>query len=204
MLPVLLNVRERPVIVVGGGGVGRRKALTLRGVGARVRIIDPVLAVDCHEPDIEWVVEPYRAEHLDGAALVIATATPDVNATVVADAKARGLWVNSATDPTAGNIIFPAWFAVGDLTVAVSTGGASPTLAKQLRDKLRDEIEPSLVVWVAVLAQIREQVLAVVPEATERERLLASFAEWKWLERIRCDGADVVLAEMLREVGNRV
>lgn len=191
MFPVLLNVADRIVVVVGGGAVGQRKARSLLKAGARVRIIDPVRA----GLDVEWVAEPYRAEHLDGAALVIAAAPPDVNAVVVADALARGLWVNSASEP-AGNVVFPASFAVGELTMAVSTGGASPALARQLRDKLRDELDPALVEWVAVLARVREAVQAANP--AERETLLKSFAEWAWLERIRRDGSAVVLAEMMK------
>jgi precorrin-2 dehydrogenase/sirohydrochlorin ferrochelatase len=203
MFPVLLNVENLLVVVVGGGAVGRRKAVAVRDAGARVRVVDPAPTVTFAEPGIELVAEPYRAEHLDGAALVVAAATPEVNAAVVADAKARGLWVNSASDPAAGTVVFPASFAVGGLTVAVGTGGASPALARQLRDKLRGELDPALAEWVAVLARVREQVRAAIPEEAERERLLASFADWAWLERIRRDGADVVLAEMMREAASR-
>lgn len=194
MFPVLLNVADRIVVVVGGGPVGQRKARTLRKAGAQVRIIDPMRDVTFAEPGVDWVAEPYRAEHLAEAALVIAAATSDVNAVVVADALARGLWVNSASEP-AGNVVFPASFALGELTMAVSTGGASPALARQLRDKLRDELDPAIVEWVAVLARVREAVQAANP--AERETLLKSFAEWAWLERIRRDGSAVVLAEML-------
>lgn len=196
MFPLMVNLTGRPVVVVGGGAVGRRKALTVRAAGAHVRIIDPNGPSDFTETGIEWVREPYRPDHLDGAALVIAAATPAVNTAVVSDATARGLWVNTASDPEAGTVSFPAWFTIGGLTIAVGTGGASPALAVRLRDKLRADIDPALVDWVAVLGRLRERVRAAVPDATERERLLASFAEWAWLERIRHDGTDVVLEEM--------
>src|SRR5262245_65841693 len=125
MFPVFLDLTGKRVVVVGGGAVGRRKARTARDAGAAVVIVDPQAP---GEPGVAHLAEAYRAEHLIGACLVFAAATPEVNARVVADAKAAGVWVNSATDPQHGDCFLPAVVRRGGLTIAVGTGGASPAL----------------------------------------------------------------------------
>src|SRR5262249_38259973 len=155
--PVVLDLTGRSVVVVGGGAVGSRKAAAAVAAGAVVRVIDPTSAAEV--AGVIHVPEPYRAEHLAGACLVFAAATAEVNARVVADAKARGIWVNSATDPEAGDFFLPAVVRVGGLTVAAHTGGAAPALARRIREKLAAEFDAAFGVWVALLAEVRAEVL---------------------------------------------
>ncbi|MBX9622358.1 MAG: bifunctional precorrin-2 dehydrogenase/sirohydrochlorin ferrochelatase, partial [Gemmataceae bacterium] len=145
---------------------------------------------------VEWLPEPYRPDHLSGAALVFACATPEVNDRVAADAKARGVWVNAASDPAAGNIVLPAVVRRGGLTLAVNTGGASPALARRIREKLEAEFDESFAEWVALLDEVRAEVLAAVHDPTRRRELLDGFADWPWLERLRAEGPDAVRAAM--------
>src|SRR4051794_7784880 len=102
MFPVFIDLTNRLAVVVGGGPVGRRKTAALRRAGARVRLV-------CLEPrpaemvdeGVDWLVESYAPHHLDGAALVFAAGPPALSERVVADARARGTWVNSASEPKA-------------------------------------------------------------------------------------------------------
>src|SRR5258708_32237187 len=103
MFPLSLNVRDRRCVVIGGGSVGQRKTAALLESGARVRMIcletrPPYL----DSPRLQWLTQPYAAEHLGGAALVFAAASPEVNQRVVRDARSRGLWVNAADHPASG------------------------------------------------------------------------------------------------------
>lgn len=159
-------------------------------------LVDP--RPDClHSPDTILRQEAFTPAHLDGMRLAFACATPEVNERVVAAAKARGVWVCSASDPEAGDFVLPSVVRRGDLTFAVSTGGASPALAKRIAAGLLDEFDESYVDWVRVLGAVRRVVLAEVREPEARRRLLTAFAEPEWLERIRTAGPDVTLADMV-------
>lgn len=194
MFPVTLDLTGRTVVVVGGGAVGRRKAGAARAAGAVVRVIDPRPPADPAAWD--WVAEPYCPEHLAGACLVFACATPEVNAAVVADAQVRGVWVNSATDPGGGDYHLPAVVRRGGLTLAVGTGGASPALARRIREKLEAEYDAAFGAWVHLLNELRPEVLAAVPDMDARRALLDALADWPWLERLRAEGVEAVRAAM--------
>lgn len=181
--------------MIGGGAVGARKASALLAAGAEITVIDPRTPLVL-PPGTAHVPEAYRGDHLDGAALVFACATPEVNARVVADAHRCGVWVNAASSPDEGDFTLPAVVRRGELTLAVSTGGASPALARRIREKLESEYDAVLGEWVTLLAEVRAVVLATVPDEARRRELLDGFADWSWLERLRAEGADKVREAM--------
>lgn len=202
MFPISLNLRDKLAVVVGGGAVGLRKMFAVLESGARVRLVDPRALTLPPEVDIGFppgvthVMEAYRAEHLDGATLAFAGAEPSVNTQVVADCRERGVWVNSASAPDEGDFAMPAVVRRGEFTLAIGTGGASPSLARRVREKLEAEYDAAFAEWVRVLAQIRaEMKLTEFGEPLRRARL-DSFAGWEWLARLRAEGADAVLKAM--------
>src|SRR5688572_6285634 len=201
-LPVLLAVAGRTVLVVGGGPVGRRKAVTARSAGARVRVVaphppHPDFAAD---PAVEWVAEPYRRDHLAGCRAAFAAAPPPVNAQVVADASAAGGWVCSASDPAAGDSVLPSVVRRGPFVLAVGTGGAAPAFARRVRLKLAAEFDAAVGEFVALLAEVRPLVRAAVPDPAARRELLDRVADWPWLDRVRRDGVAATRAAMAAEI----
>jgi precorrin-2 dehydrogenase/sirohydrochlorin ferrochelatase len=198
--PVFLNLADRLTVVVGGGPVGRRKAEALLTAGARVRLVcleeqPPAL----RHPQLDWRREEYGAAHLDGAALVFAAGPPELNARVAEDARARGLWVCSASDPGAGDFILPATVRRGDFVLAVGTGGSAPALARTVRQRLEAEFDHAFTAWVGLLAQLRPRVLRIAnPE--RRRALFARLSAWEWLEQLRRDGPEPVRAAMHAEI----
>jgi precorrin-2 dehydrogenase / sirohydrochlorin ferrochelatase len=135
--PVFLALEGVPVLVVGAGPVAVRKVAGLAAAGAAVRVVAPEVGPDL---DRDLVAElhqrPYEPGDLDGVRLVMtATGHADVDAAVAADATAAGIWVNAADQPADCTFILPAVARNGPLTVAVSTDGTSPALARRLRDR---------------------------------------------------------------------
>jgi precorrin-2 dehydrogenase / sirohydrochlorin ferrochelatase len=192
LFPLFLDLTDKRVVIVGGGPVGQRKATQVYQAGGLLTIVDPALPASAY-----IISEPYRPEHIADAHLVFACATPEVNARVVADAAARRIWANAATDPDAGDIFLPAVVRSGDLTIAVSTGGASPALARRIREKLEAEFDDSFDVWVNLLAEMRPLVLSSMSDAERRRALLDDLADWRWLDRIRTDGWTATREAML-------
>lgn len=201
MLPLFLDLTDRLVVVIGGGPVGRRKTAAVRAAGGRVRLIclEP-RPLEMNDPLLDWRTEAYRPEHLDGAALVFAAGPVELNARIVADARARGVWVNAASQPEEGDFFLPATVRRGDFVLAVSTGGAAPILTQLVRDRLEQEFDEAFGQWVALLAELRPLVMERIAEAEQRRMALTGLCQWQWLERLRRDGADAVRAAMRAEI----
>lgn len=139
--PVMLDLTDVPVLLVGGGVIASRKAAQLLDAGARLTVVAPEVLPDLAERVTEVRRREYAASDLDGHQLVMtATDVPAVNTQVAVDARARGMWVNSADDPANCTFILPAVTRRGPVTVAVGTDGASPALARHLRDRVADEL----------------------------------------------------------------
>ncbi|MDW8344491.1 MAG: bifunctional precorrin-2 dehydrogenase/sirohydrochlorin ferrochelatase [Verrucomicrobiae bacterium] len=136
--PLFLDLRGKPVVVVGGGAVATRKVRALVQAGARVTVISPeITGALKRRRGLRWFARAYRRGDLRGAVLVVAaTNNLAVNRAVCAEGKQRGLLVNCAAPPEAGNFIVPAVARRAGVTVAVSTSGVSPARAKALRRAL--------------------------------------------------------------------
>jgi siroheme synthase-like protein len=166
--PVVLSVAGRRCLVVGGGPVAARKARGLLTSGARVTVVAPRVneaigglasTTDPASPtpgSLEVERRAYRRGEAAGFYLVAtATGVPVVDASVVSDAVSAGVLVDSADGDVPGTIRLPAIHREGSVTVAVSTGGASPALARWLRDRIAASLPPETATLAELLGEAR-------------------------------------------------
>ena len=158
--PVFLDISGKKCVVVGGGEVAARKVTRLLDCGAKVCVVSPGLVPELtslkKNRRIEHLEDEYTGEYLYGAALVIgATDDEAINAAVSRDAKAKGIPVNIVDDPQKCDFILPSLVERGNLTIACGTGGASPALARHLREELEKIFGEEYATLVSILGQLR-------------------------------------------------
>ena len=163
--PIFLDLSGRPVVVIGGGAVAERKIESLLAAGARITVVSPEVT-----PAIEaWAaggsltleLRPYRAGDLAGVRLAYAaTSDPEVNQAVRDEARAEGVWLNAVDQPALCDFITPATVRRGDLTLAVSTNGRCPALAKQIREDLERTYGPEYADALEQLGELRDRAKA--------------------------------------------
>jgi uroporphyrin-III C-methyltransferase/precorrin-2 dehydrogenase/sirohydrochlorin ferrochelatase len=173
-LPIFLNIRQQPCIVVGGGEVAARKVALLLKAGANVTVIAPRLVPSLHSANIHHVDSTFREELLDGAKLdvpkIIIAATDDhaVNLAVHAAATARGILVNVVDTPALCTFVMPAVIDRSPIIVAVSSGGAAPVLARMLRARLETLIPAGYGRLATLASKFRDQVKQKLGEGLPR------------------------------------
>src|SRR5258705_6456042 len=163
--PVPVNLAGCRCRVVGGGVIAERRIESLLAAGAAVTVISPqvtlALAKLATDGRIDVERRAYREGDLAGFHLVlVATDRGDVNAAVAREARERGVWINAADDPANCTFILPALVRRGDLTVAVSTGGTSPALARAIREELESYLTDDYATLASIAAEARREVRA--------------------------------------------
>ncbi|RNC72294.1 MAG: bifunctional precorrin-2 dehydrogenase/sirohydrochlorin ferrochelatase [Desulfuromonadales bacterium] len=180
-LPINLFIRGHAVVIVGGGSVAARKCLPLLEGGARITVIAPDIDARLAElrdtGRIAHLPRSYRRDDLAGAFLVLAaTDNRDVNRAVAMEALSRSILVEVADAPEEGNVTSPAMHRQGALTIAVSTAGRSPALARTIRDELAERYGPEYATALAILGTVREKLLTVRANRTYNKKVLNALA----------------------------
>lgn len=164
LYPVNLNLSSRLCLVVGGGLVALRKIKSLLAGGAVVRVISPEVLPDleimAHRGDVEWFERGFVEGDLKGVFLVFAaTNDREIQDMIMAEAVKSGALVNSVDDPRGSDFHVPAHFRRGNMLVTVATGGGSPALARMLRLKLEESLDPRYEAVVYLMGMIRDKIV---------------------------------------------
>jgi siroheme synthase-like protein len=171
--PVFLDVSRRRCVVIGGGSVAQRRVEGLLAAGAKVTVVSPVitgaLANLVAQGAVRHVARAYEPGDLAGCNLAfVATDDREVNESIFSEARLRGVWINSADDPENCDFILPAVVRRGELSVAISTGGASPATTRAIREELDTYFTPDYARLVRIAGEVRQELkdrsFAVTPD----------------------------------------
>ena len=199
--PVFLEMKDRRCVVIGGGAVAERKVEGLVAAGANVTVISPGMTDGLKEllkqGAIRHVAREYQAGDRAGYDLFfVATDNSEINAVVFSEARSLRIWVNSADDPDHCDFILPAVIRRGDLTVAVSTGGASPAVTRVIREELDEYFTADYAWFVQIAGEVRSELRekSVSPAASAWNRALQGD-----FRRLIKEGRPVQAKELLLE-----
>jgi precorrin-2 dehydrogenase / sirohydrochlorin ferrochelatase len=177
LFPMFVKLHSRRCLVVGAGKISERKIAGLLAAGAIVRVVAPDATPRIRrwhrERNIRWEPRGYRSSDLRGNFLVVAaTSSTKLHRQIFRDAQRRGALCNIVDVPELCDFYYPAIVRRGELQIAISTGGASPALAKNLRQKLEKQFGPEYARWLKHLAQQRKKIYGSPLHSKLREHLL--------------------------------
>jgi precorrin-2 dehydrogenase/sirohydrochlorin ferrochelatase len=181
LFPMFMKLSGKRCLVVGAGRVGEPKIGGLMDTGARIHVV----AIAASDQVREWAdagkidleLRAFSPSDLDGMFLaVVATASRSLNERVYLEAQERGVLSNVVDVPDLCDFFYPAVVRRGDLQIAISTGGQSPSLAQKLRQQLERQFGEGYAAWVEQLGETRRLVLASDLDKETKQKLLHSLA----------------------------
>jgi precorrin-2 dehydrogenase len=188
--PVFLDLHEKPAVVIGGGAVAERKVLALLACGARITVVSPSLT-----RKLSYLVRAgalrqrkrrWRDADLREAFVVLATTNDPVsNAEVARRVRSRSRLINVADDPLRCNFILPSVLTRGDLTIAVSTSGKSPAVARRIRQELERSLGNVYGRYLRMMGEVRGQVQDRVLSIQRRRSIMKRLAASDLLALLR-------------------
>ncbi|MFH2093064.1 MAG: bifunctional precorrin-2 dehydrogenase/sirohydrochlorin ferrochelatase [Pseudomonadota bacterium] len=194
--PILLDIEGKNCLVVGAGPVGERKAKALERSGARVLVISREFpgAVDAWQTgSICCRQKAYEARDLLGMFLVFAaTNDAQLNLKIRQDAAKSNILCNVADAADSSDFILPSVVHRGDLILAVSTSGASPALARKIRQDLEQRIGPEYEMILRVMGNIRKKLLALGHAPDEHKQIFYTLIEAGLLEMIKAEDESAI------------
>lgn len=205
--PIYLDIKGKKCIVIGGGKVAERKVFSLLNAGARITVISPDVTSKLDKMawngKIDLLKRPYRKGDLKEALLVYATTDDKVaNTRISEEAEKKGILLNVADNPDGCDFIVPSVVERGSLSIAISTGGSSPALAKKLRLEMEERYGEEYAVFLDIMAAIRRKLLTKGTENDKNRKVFNKLASSSMPEMIgngRWEEVDKIIVSLLGE-----
>ncbi len=179
--PLFLDIQDKTCVIVGGGAVALRKAKTLKEYGAKVVVVSPEVSEAINDMvnagDVKWIKKNFTPPHLDGAELVFAcTSHETVNEEVYTAATERNIQVNVVDNLELCSFMVPSVVNRGDLSIAISTSGKSPAVAKHVRKLLHKTFGDEWAAYLDIMGRARKAVLENIPAQKKRSEIFTRLA----------------------------
>ncbi len=189
--PIFLKLEGRRGVVIGAGAVALDKIAALLKTGVRLRVVAPAAREEVRElasaGRIEWIPRAFEPSDLDGSFIAIAaTDSPQVNTAVYRAALERNILCNSVDDIPNCDFFFGSVVSRGDLQIAISTAGESPSLAQRLRREIDEQLPADLGPWLSTIGELRREILATHPRGEERRLILHELAQRQVCDSTAC------------------
>lgn len=187
LFPMFLKLEGKQILVVGAGAIGEQKIAGLLETGARLRVVASEATSAVREwaraGKIDLELRAFHNDDLHGAFLVVvATSSRSLNERIYHDAQSRGILCNVVDVPDLCDFFYPSVVRRGDLQIAVSTAGQSPSLAQKIRQQLEKQFGPGYAAWVTELGETRKLVLSSDLDKEKKLDLLHSLASREAVE----------------------
>ena len=197
LFPMFVKLEGKQVLVVGAGNVGEPKIAGLLDTGAQVRVValqaSPSVREWAHNGRIQLELRPFHPDDLNGVFLaVVATSSRSLNERIYAEARERNILCNVVDVPDLCDFYYPSVVRRGDLQIAVSTAGKSPSLAQKIRQQLEKQFGPGYAAWVAELGETRKLILSSDLDKQTKLDLLHSLASREAVEAAMAELSQLV------------
>lgn len=193
-LPMMMKLKGRRCLIVGGGAVALRRAKVLLAAEATVTVIAPQVDPELHTITVTIHTRPFEPSDLDDTFLVVtATSDPSLNAKVAALAAERRVLVNRADDAPEGDFVIPAHRHQGPLTLAVHSGGVSASAAGQIRDQLLGSLDSDWIRLLETIAPYRRRLRNLIEDSKERQVVLRQLASSPMMDILKAGGEQALL-----------
>lgn len=177
----MIDLQGKHVTVIGGGKVAERKITSLLDTGAIITVVSPCLTNGLNHfvknNFIHWKRKRYeKTDTTDAFLIIAATNNNKVNEQVRKHSYSYQLVINAST-PQSGNVIMPAVFQKGNLQIAISTNGASPSIAKKMRDALENIIDDDIILQLDNIAKTRKKIITTIDEPSKKKERLQELTK---------------------------
>ncbi|MDP6059342.1 MAG: bifunctional precorrin-2 dehydrogenase/sirohydrochlorin ferrochelatase [Pirellulaceae bacterium] len=198
--PIMLKVRGRMAVVVGGGPVAMRKIRSLKKAGARITVVAEDFADETDLTNVEVIRRSYQAKFLEVANIVFAcTNDQALNTRIATDARRLGALVNCVDQSADCDFYVPAIVSRGDVIVAIGTGGAAPALAAELKKQIDRILPDQIGEFTRALAKMRKQLQTEVADIQQRSEIMKKLSNHASYEAF-CRNGESALAQICREL----
>ena len=201
LLPVFVKLKDKLCVIVGGGKVAQRKAESLIGCGAAVKVVSPLVEKQikqwASEGFLTWCEKKFSEDDLNGAFIAFAsTDDSSKNEKVVETCNRKGIMVNAVDEPELCDFFVPSVIRRKSLAVAISTEGKSPLLAQRLRKELEQILADEYGEFLEILGEQREKIKQAEPDRQKRKKIFKAL--------VNSDIIDLLKAGKRKEAEERI